>query len=151
MTGNDGHAVDAHHTSAEFARSASTRIRVDDATIARRHATVAVRCGCPESARSVLGGVHVSHDQRCLHGEPRRYVWCYAGALYTGSLADYGEHFQSLDPDARYRLAAAGDELRTWTEHYRLEIATTPADGFRVRYRLAVVDEWVDLVLDPSW
>ncbi|WP_216916797.1 hypothetical protein [Nocardia noduli] len=78
-------------------------------------------------------------------------MWCYAGALYTGSLTDYGEHFESLDLDVRHRLAAAGDELRTWTDRYRLHITTTPTDTSCLRYRLAVVDEWVELVLDPSW
>ena len=113
-------------------------------------AGVAASCGCPGSASSVLGGVHVRHHPRCLHGEPRRYVWSYAGALYTGSLADYGEHFESLDPDARHRVTAVGDELRTWTEHYRLHATTTKTGDHRVLYRLAVTGEWVELLIDTS-
>ncbi|MGW4325885.1 hypothetical protein ACWEKR_08350 [Nocardia sp. NPDC004573] len=136
--------------SAELARSVPIRIRFDGATIAQRHGTPAARCGCPESARSVLGGVHVRHHERCMGGEPRRYVWSSAGALHTGSLADYGEHFESLDPDAQHRLAAAGDELRAWAEHYRLHIATAMTDTYCVHYRLAVADERVELVIDTS-
>ncbi|MGS2807778.1 MULTISPECIES: hypothetical protein [Nocardia] len=100
MTGHGDHAQDAHPTPADG-----------------HDTTAADPCGCPASARSVPGGVQVRHHPRCLHGEPRRYLWCYAGALPTGSLADCSEHFGSLDPDARRRLAAAGDELRTWTDH----------------------------------
>ncbi|MET7772020.1 hypothetical protein [Nocardia sp. NPDC005366] len=72
--------------------------------------------------------------------------------MYTGSLADYGEHFESLDPDARHRLAATGDELRTWTENYRLHITvtTTTTEDHRVLYRLAVTGEWVELLIDTS-
>ncbi|WP_054811777.1 hypothetical protein [Nocardia arizonensis] len=113
-----------------------------------RPAGVAASCGCPESASSVLGGVGVRHRPRCLHGEPRRYVWSYAGALYTGTLADYGEHFESLDPDARHRLTTT--ELRTWTENYQLHITTTMTGDHRVRYRLTVTGEWVELLIDTS-
>ncbi|MFF0532818.1 hypothetical protein ACFYT3_31145 [Nocardia amikacinitolerans] len=136
--------------SAELARSVPMRIRFDGATIALAMARLRSAAGVPSPRARSWGGVHVRHHEQCLGGEPRRYVWSYAGALHTGSLADYGEYFESLDPQAQHRLAAAGDELRTWTEHYRLHITTIMTDTYCVHYRLAVVDEWVELVIDTS-
>ncbi|MEU6190746.1 hypothetical protein [Nocardia sp. NPDC047038] len=77
----------------------------------------------------------------------------YAATLYTGSLADYAAHFESLDPEAQHRLTVARDELRTWTNTYRLRIITTMAEDTSLHYCLAVEsgDEWVALVIgSPS-
>ncbi|WP_280477134.1 hypothetical protein [Nocardia asiatica] len=135
--------------SAELAQAAPMRrSRFDGAKIAQRHTTPAARCGCPRVRPVGPGGVHVRHHERCLHGEPRRYVWSYAGALHTGILADYGEHFESLDPQDQHRLTVSGDELRTRTERYRLHITTTMTDTCYLHYRLAVTGEWVELVID---
>uniref|UniRef100_UPI001C3F4118 hypothetical protein n=1 Tax=Nocardia asiatica TaxID=209252 RepID=UPI001C3F4118 len=106
--------------------------------------------GAPSPRSRSWAGSTSAITSGCLHGEPRRYVWSYAGALHTGSLADYGVHFESLDPRDQRRLTVSGDELRTWTEHYQLHITATMTDTYCLHYRLAVADEWVELVIDTS-
>lgn len=137
-------------TVANQARMAPMRIRFNGVTVVERNVGAAVRCQCPDTAESVLGGVHVRHLDLCLHGEPRRYLWQYAGALYTGSLADYATHFETLDPEAQHRLTVTGDELRTWTDTYRLHITTTMAADLSFHFRLALTDEWLDTAIDSS-
>ncbi|MGW5455807.1 hypothetical protein [Nocardia sp. NPDC003979] len=135
-------------TVADQARMAPMRIRFNGVTLVERHVPATVRCRCPATSESVPGGVHVRHTDRCLHGEPRRYLWQYGGALYTGSLADYAAHFETLDPEAQHQLTITGDELRTWTDTYRLHISATMAEDYSFHFRLALTDEWVDTVID---
>ncbi|WP_169334962.1 hypothetical protein [Nocardia takedensis] len=96
---------------------------------------------------SVVGGVHVRHGERCLHGEPRRYLWRYAGALHVGSLADYAVFFDTLDPEDQRRLVRTGDELRTWTDTYRLRITITLGAAFAGQVRFTAADEWSETLL----
>lgn len=135
-------------TVADQARMAPMRVRFNGDTLVERHIPAIVHCRCPTTSESVLGGVHVPHTDRCLHGEPRRYVWQYAGALYTGSLADYATHFEALDPEDQHRLVVTGDELRTWTDTYRLRVTATMAADYSYHFRFALPDEWVETVID---
>lgn len=135
-------------TVADQARMAPMRVTFNGVTVVERHVPAIVRCRCPATAESVLGGVHVRHTDWCLLGEPRRYLWQFAGALYTGSLADYAAHFEALDPEAQHRLVVTGDELRTWTDTYRLHVTATMAPDSSFHFRFTLPDEWVDTVLD---
>ncbi|MGW4367010.1 hypothetical protein ACWEKT_15315 [Nocardia takedensis] len=128
------------------ARERPIRISVNGTTIARREPATR-ECACPITAASVLGGVHVRHGERCLRGEPRRYLWRYAGALHTGSLADYAAFFDTLDPEDQHRLARTGDELRTWTATYRLHITTTLTPDHSLQVRFTADDEWSETLI----
>ncbi len=105
------------------------------------------RSSCLDTVVSVVGGVHVRHGERCLHGEPRRYLWRYAGALHVGSLADYAVFFDTLDPEDQRRLVRTGDELRTWTDTYRLRITITLGAAFAGQVRFTAADEWSETLL----
>lgn len=127
------------------------RITLDGAALAERNIPAPAKpCDCPDDADSVIGGVHVRHRPDCLHGEPRQYIWQYAGTLYTGTLADYARHWETLDPEAQHALTHKRDELRTWEPHtYRLTITGDMAEDYWFHYRLSTGDEHVTVDIDP--
>ncbi len=61
----------------------------------------------------MVGRVLVTgHEDHCMFGEPRQYVWQDGGRMMTGTLADYADSYTSRSYDGS--LDDLGSELRTW-------------------------------------
>ncbi|WP_242890887.1 hypothetical protein [Actinomadura litoris] len=135
----------------ETARSLTASLRETAALVdeLRRIASPpTASCGCLPTARPVRAtGVATGHEDDCVRGAPRTYVWQYAGALAKGTLSDYARAWELARHSGS--LQKLSKELHTWDETFRpnVELLGIRSRG-RLRYRLTVEGESVSVLLE---
>ncbi|WP_194838613.1 hypothetical protein [Nocardia sp. XZ_19_369] len=137
-------------TTAPASNDQPVRISLDDTVLTEP--TPARSCACPETAETVLDGVHVRHLDLIACAGPRTYAWNTHGTLTTGNLAAYAREWEQrvTDNDHGVDTAAVLHTITgTLVDRYRVHITYLRHDpGLGLVFELSTGDERVIATID---